>query len=149
MKTPGLLVLKQTLGYERCKLVKKTVNKGKVLDLGCGTGQNLILTSKRIDYGLGIDISDKRLDIARKISKLNSLKNLDFEKKSVLKNNLKENSFDWVICTEVIEHIKEDELLLDNISKLLKSNGKLIITTPSKKMFTIINKKLIMKPTLL
>jgi 2-polyprenyl-3-methyl-5-hydroxy-6-metoxy-1,4-benzoquinol methylase len=55
---------------------------------------------------------------------------------------LEKEYFDWVICTEVIEHIKEDDLLLDNIHDWLKSNGKLIISTPSKKMFTKINTKL-------
>jgi len=141
MKTPGILVLKQTLGYERCNLVKKTVSKGRVLDIGCGTGQNLILTSKNIDSGIGIDIAEDRLKIARKIAELNNLKNISFENKSAL-DDFESESFDWIICTEVIEHIKEDDVLLDNMTKLLKTNGKLIITTPAEKMFTFINTKL-------
>ena len=142
MRTPGILVLKQTMGYERCNLVRKTVSKGKVLDIGCGTGQNLILTSKNIDFGLGIDIAEDRLKIARKVAKLNNLKNLSFENKSALGNDLKKESFDWIICTEVIEHLTDDDSLLDNMTNLLNFNGRLIITTPAKKMFTIINKKL-------
>ncbi len=142
MKTPGILVLKQTLGYERCRLVRKTVSGGKVLDIGCGTGHNLILISKKINHGLGIDIGEDRLEIARRVAELNNLKNLSFENKSALRNDLKKESFDWIICTEVIEHLKDDDLLLDNMTKWLNVNGKLIITTPAKKMFTIINQKL-------
>lgn len=142
MKTPNILVLKQTLGHKRCKLIKNTIKNGKVLDIGCGTGQNLILISKNIVSGVGIDISNERLKIAKKIAELNSLKNLKFENKSALENNFKKESFDWIICTEVLEHIENDELVLDNISKWLKKNGKLLITTPAEKMFTKINEKL-------
>jgi 2-polyprenyl-3-methyl-5-hydroxy-6-metoxy-1,4-benzoquinol methylase len=142
MNTEGILVLKQTMGYERCRLVKARVKTGKVLDLGCGTGQNLLLISDKIEKGIGIDLSEERLSIARKLAQKNSLKNILFENKSVLSNNLQKDSFDWIICTEVIEHIKEDDLLLDNIRDWLKLGGKAVVSTPSKKMFTKINEKL-------
>jgi len=40
--------------------------------------------------------------------------------------------FDVIIMLEVIEHIKNDVKLIENISKLLKNNGVILLTTPYK-----------------
>lgn len=42
----------------------------------------------------------------------------------------KDNSFDHVIALDVIEHIKDDALFLNEILRVLKKRGKLFITTP-------------------
>ncbi|MBX3257615.1 MAG: class I SAM-dependent methyltransferase [Chitinophagaceae bacterium] len=42
--------------------------------------------------------------------------------------------FDYVITFQVIEHIPGDDLFLKEIYRVLKNNGKLIVTTPNKKM---------------
>jgi len=42
-----------------------------------------------------------------------------------------ENSFDIVLCVEVIEHIKEDEKAISQIAKVLKDDGHAIFTTPN------------------
>ena len=43
----------------------------------------------------------------------------------------KKNLFDKIIMIEVIEHIKNDILAIKELSKSLKNNGKIIITTPN------------------
>lgn len=45
-----------------------------------------------------------------------------------------DNSFDFVITFQVIEHIKNDKLFVQEIHRVLKKGGKLIVTTPNKKM---------------
>lgn len=47
---------------------------------------------------------------------------------------LKDNSFDVIATFQVIEHIKNDRLFLEEISRLLKPGGKALITTPNIKM---------------
>jgi len=42
----------------------------------------------------------------------------------------KNSSFDFVLCTEVMEHISEPEHLLKEVYRILKKNGKLLITVP-------------------
>jgi len=64
---------------------------------------------------------------------------------------LKNNSSDVVLCLDIIEHIKEDNKLIKEISRVLKKDGKIILTTPtqygvsfpflSKKKTEMINKK--------
>jgi 2-polyprenyl-3-methyl-5-hydroxy-6-metoxy-1,4-benzoquinol methylase len=46
--------------------------------------------------------------------------------------NLKENSFDLIIATELIEHLPDIHLFISKSIKLLKSNGFLLISTPNK-----------------
>ena len=43
---------------------------------------------------------------------------------------VKDNTFDAAICTEVFEHLKHPNLALKEIFRILKPNGKVLITTP-------------------
>jgi len=43
-----------------------------------------------------------------------------------------DNSFDTVICFQVIEHVEEDQRLLSEIKRLLKPGGSLLLTTPNR-----------------
>ena len=45
-----------------------------------------------------------------------------------------EKIFDIIVCFEAIEHIKEHEILLQEIKRLIKDDGFLIISTPNKQM---------------
>ncbi len=50
---------------------------------------------------------------------------------STLKLPLENNSVDAVFCLDLIEHVKEDYIVIKEISRVLKQNGKVILTTPS------------------
>jgi len=41
-----------------------------------------------------------------------------------------DNSFDWVICTEVLEYIAEPSKMIAEISRVLKPSGKMFLTSP-------------------
>jgi len=49
-------------------------------------------------------------------------------------NNLDDNSFEMAVSFQVIEHIKNDRLFLEEIYRVLKPGSICIITTPNKKM---------------
>jgi len=62
---------------------------------------------------------------------------------SALELPIKDKEFDVVFCFDLIEHIKEDMKLLKELSRVLKDNGKIILTTPMKDgvSFPMLNKK--------
>jgi len=53
--------------------------------------------------------------------------------------DLKER-FDVVVAGDVIEHVSNQGLFLDNIKRHLQPNGKLILTTPNAKWLTVLFK---------
>jgi len=48
------------------------------------------------------------------------------------KSQLKSNSFDLILCTEVVEHNINSSLMLSEIARLLKKDGILILSTPQR-----------------
>lgn len=91
-----------------------------VLEFGVGQGWNLskIVASKKSGYDLS--------DVGSVLSKYE----IDFY------NNLEEIeglSFDVVLCSHVLEHVASPAEILDNIKKLLRQNGILILAVPYEK----------------
>jgi 2-polyprenyl-3-methyl-5-hydroxy-6-metoxy-1,4-benzoquinol methylase len=102
--------------------------RAKVLDVGCGNG---VISRHLGQFGyevLGIDISQKTIDVAR--SK-NKLPNVRFEAVSAEALTAQGQQYDAVICSEVLEHLHQPGLLLHTIYSSLKPEGVLIVTVPN------------------
>jgi len=107
-----------------------------VLDLGCGNGRLLtVLGNKPITY-IGVDNSEKLIELARKRWSENEKRKFlvgDALDLSFLKNvtlNIVEG-FDVVFCLAMLHHIPGKELrlkVLKEIKQVLKDKGLLIIT---------------------
>ena len=102
---------------------------GRILDVGCGRGAlpNLISRSKGCS-AFGVDISSKALYEAKKEAKSEftafivcSADNLPF----------KETVFDVSTCLEVLEHVYQPLKVLDEVYRVLKDEGFLIVSTPN------------------
>lgn len=107
------------------KLIKKSglpVNS-RFLDIGCGRGRilNILLTFGFT--GVGIDTQDICLEICKK-----RLQGKQIELKSNLEDV--EGTFDLIIMSSVLEHIKDDQLYLKKISKYLNKGGYFLFTVP-------------------
>jgi 2-polyprenyl-3-methyl-5-hydroxy-6-metoxy-1,4-benzoquinol methylase len=98
-----------------------------VLDVGCGNGwaaKKLIPLGKKV---ISMDISST--------NPVKTIKEVPHENHAgliadVYNIPLKENSVDCIIASEILEHVPDPEIFIINLVKLLKQNGKLIITTP-------------------
>ena len=93
----------------------------KIIDVGCGLGFLLsAIDDKHQKFGL--EISKYASELAKKYATIydKPLEALDIE----------ENSFDVVISHHVIEHVDSPESFLTQISKILSTNGTLILSTP-------------------
>jgi len=97
----------------------------KLVDLGCGSGELLNrLQGKGLKLA-GCDISKAGFN---KIKGKLELKQADLEKPLPYASN----SFDFAVLREVLEHIENKEGLLKEINRILKKNGKLVVSTPSR-----------------
>lgn len=108
----------------RLKIIEELVEgKGnKILDYGCGPGYMGKLFSKNND----VIFADMEKDELRTVGGDSDRLIIDARYAP-----LKKEQFDYVICAGVMEHIVEDELVLQNIYSLLRKGGKAIITLPA------------------
>lgn len=97
-----------------------------ILEVGCGGGH--VLSQFREARLTGVDVSGEMLEKARR-----NLAGLDFElhKGDVAEVGLADQSFDGVVCTEVLEHVVDPEHVLTQIRRLVKPTGRVVITFPN------------------
>lgn len=100
-------------------------SKGKLLDIGAGTGD--FLAYAKIDGWdiTGIEPSEKAKAIARK-------KDVNFAESTEV---LKEHSFDVITMWHVLEHVPNLEKQIKELKRLLKSDGTIIIAVPNFRSF--------------
>ncbi|WPO80073.1 class I SAM-dependent methyltransferase [Flavobacterium sp. KACC 22761] len=99
--------------------------KGKILDIGAGTG-DFLLTAKNDGWNvIGVEPSDRAKNIAKQ-------KGISFvEEISELENN----SFDVITMWHVLEHVPNLELQIQELKRLLKPTGTLIVAVPNFKSY--------------
>jgi len=90
-----------------------------ILDIGTGTGK--LLSFLQPEKGLGIDLSDGMINLAKELHP-----NLDFIQMDVVELKLKEK-YDFVIMSDTINDLWDVQSALENISKVLQNDGRLII----------------------
>ena len=109
----------------------------RVLDLGCGEGRHAIsgFLSADIDV-LGVDLSQRDLCTAQQ--RLHEFRrdadnltgSCHFVRASGLQLPFADNSFDKVICAEVLEHIPDYTAMLAEIKRVLKPGGIFAASVP-------------------
>lgn len=114
----------------------KGAPKGKLLDVGSGSGAFSIGSSLRFNYHvLGLSWDNRNMLISNERAKLCGVaETVSFDICDVRRLDLRQdfvNEFDVVICTENIEHIIDDDKLVKDISRTLKEGGLLLLTTPN------------------
>ncbi len=107
----------------------------RTLDAGCGSGAFTMYAAKLGNDTLGISFDEANNRLAAERAQLLGLNNVRFITGDL--RNLDQmggslGKFDQIICSEVIEHLFNDQKLLDDLSALLKPGGRLILTTPYK-----------------
>lgn len=109
---------------ERNNLFVKLV-KGKVLVVGCGEGFINEVLEKHGNTVTGLDLSDTRLERASKRVKgklvSGDVYSLPFEN----------DSYETLIASEILEHLKEPYTALTEFHRVLKTKGRLILTVPN------------------
>ena len=114
----------------KLKNKKKPLNKIKILDIGCGGG---LLSEPMRRLGaevVGIDASQKNINVAKIHAKKN---NLDIKYYCNSPENFEiKTKFDVILNMEIIEHVEDVDHFLKSSSNLLKKNGIMFIATLNK-----------------
>ena len=114
----------------KLKNKKKPLNKIKILDIGCGGG---LLSEPMRRLGaevVGIDASQKNINVAKIHAKKNNL-NIKYYCNSPENFEIK-TKFDVILNMEIIEHVEDVNHFLKSSSNLLKKNGIMFIATLNK-----------------
>jgi len=117
------------------KSIKGLGEKVRILDIGCGDcGILMQLINKGINADFyGLDISEKRVKRAKELTK----GKINLFVGNAEKTQFKSGFFDFIICTQLIEHVKDDKKLVSEIYRLLKKNGEAYVTSVIKKPYGI------------
>lgn len=124
--------------YFKFKEIVKEIgtNPNRILDIGCASGTFLgrFLSNFNDLEKTGLDISLNQITYADKHYRNTQTK---FFCGKLWDLKFKDNYFDVITCSEVIEHLPKEEIIkyLKIILKILKPGGKLIITTPDYKSY--------------
>jgi 2-polyprenyl-3-methyl-5-hydroxy-6-metoxy-1,4-benzoquinol methylase len=110
---------------------KEVISKNKILDFGCGAGTLSLPLAKMGFFVCGIDYNISAIEIANKKTIENKLENFA----NFISINFFElaEHFDYIIFSDVIEHLSDEELskIFKKCYEILNEDGEIIIHTPN------------------
>lgn len=110
------------------KMATKGLEKGIILDIGCGVGDFLHMMEQNGWETIGIEPSAEAKDIARKRMKAKLLSPEEI-------TNLKEESLDLITMWHVLEHVDDLKSEVQHLYRLLKRGGRLVLALPNFQSF--------------
>lgn len=104
------------------------ISSQKILDVGCASGWFISQISKRFSKTkcFGLDIYDKAIVYAKE-----RYPHIEFKIADAHRIPYKRETFDVVVCTEVLEHVDDPEVVFLEIKRVLKKRGRVIVELDS------------------
>jgi len=109
-------------------IISANCKNKKLLEYGCGTGNNIEIFNSFNAHVTGIDISKEGINRANKKSKANNL-DADCFVMDAENTKFNNNSFDIIVGMGIIHHLELQKIYLET-SRLLKNNGHAIFMEP-------------------
>ena len=103
----------------------------KVADVGCGTGEMTKWLGENITGEVvGIDNDSQQIDMALSIGKSTPTCNVKFIVHDITDRNLPGQEYDIVYCRFLLHHLAYPVIAIENLLKMTKKNGKIILGEP-------------------
>ena len=117
---------RRTIIFDWLLRVLADYSNPNILDLGCGTGHNLQnIQEQGYKNSLGLDISFDALSFCQQ----RKLRGLVCGDGALLP--FASHSFDVVIALDMLEHIKDDAFALEELHRILRSTGRVVLFVPA------------------
>jgi SAM-dependent methyltransferase len=107
------------------EFVRSLPRVGAALDLGCGDGR--LTAELRAEALTAADVS--AVALARARERLPGAELRELEPDAPLP--FADSSFDLVLCVETVEHVRDVQLLVSEVRRVLRPGGELALTTPA------------------
>lgn len=123
--------------YERIKknnlknkyqLATKGLSVGKMLEIGCGVGDFLHTAEEHGWECIGVEPSEEAKAIATKRTKASILSSEELE-------SLADEQFDLITMWHVLEHVDDLRWEMDQLQRLIKPHGRIVIAVPNYKSY--------------
>lgn len=117
--------MKQMTAVGYLKLLQKFTRGGKLLDIGCATGEMMRAAQNRGFDVYGVEISPFGIKRCREMFGEHKIIG-----HSLQKNDFQESFFDVIVLSDLLEHIREPQEFIAMVTRLLKPGGIVMVVTP-------------------
>ena len=112
--------------YPRARYILDRVRGGRLLEIGCGNGGMTRLLAPQVEWLVAIDVSTPSLAELRALA----LPNVEVVE-ALVERYQPAATFDWIVMSEVLEHLRQPEEAIRRCVSWLAPGGTLLITTPN------------------
>lgn len=103
----------------------------RILEVGCGAGLVCLKIAPLARLVVGIDVSPAALNFANRVKAHQGCANVIFQQASAERLAFRDQVFDVVLCSEVLEHLPHPEQALREMRRVTKPSGQVILSTPA------------------
>lgn len=111
--------------HPRARWILDRVRGGQLLEVGAGNGGMTRLMAPLVDRLTALDVSAPSLDAVRKLG-LPNVRTVE----ALVEQYTPDGRFDWIVMTEVLEHLRDPGRVLARLVGWLGPGGALLVTTP-------------------
>ena len=122
-----LMYLRHLFAYE--EVARRLPPETLVLDIGCGEGYGTDLLARRVQRAEGIDVDAAAIDHAEQTYGRDTCHYQVYDGVCI---PFPAGAFDAAVTCQVIEHVVDDTGFISDASRVLRSGGLFIVTTPNR-----------------
>ena len=108
------------------KLIGLVRAPGRVLDVGCSTGYLAERLQQRGATVVGLEMDERAAGLACRFCEAVHVGNIE-----TMDLPFEPESFDTIVCGDLIEHLRDPQAVLARLRPLLKPEGRLVLSTPN------------------
>lgn len=120
--------VKKTNLKHKYKIATEGLKIGKMLDIGCGVGDFLHTAETHGWECIGVEPSEEAKEIARQRTKAKIIESKELE-------NIPDQTFDIITMWHVLEHVDNLNWQVEQLQRLIKPTGRIIIALPNYKSY--------------